>query len=96
MDSDTINDIPVQELKNLENISQRTINLCDDNSINTLREIIKFNKNNSGFLSLRTCGDKTNRELLKICEKYEFQHFIDLVDEDSSSLKSVDKNYTYK
>lgn len=91
MDSLTIIDIPIQQLRILENLSQRTINICNDNGINTLEEILKLKKENFKFSSLRNCGVKTDSELLHLCDKYENYHFLNSIEDTDNSEDSLVK-----
>lgn len=66
----TILDIPIKKLGLHENLSKRTINICIGNGIMSLRDILTFHRQNSGFHSLKNIGDKSNSELITICSKY--------------------------
>ncbi len=65
--------IDLLTLAGIEDISVRSYNVCIDAGLNSLRRIIQYYYNNrrNGFLSIRNCGNKSNRELIKICLKYE-------------------------
>jgi hypothetical protein len=68
---DTITDnMSIYELKIVEKLTVRSINVCEYNSLATINDIVKFYNENGTFLKLRNCGQKTNEELIHIAEKY--------------------------
>ena len=60
----------IEELKDLENLSERTKNVCIEDSLDTLYKLIHYYQLNASFLSIRNCGLKTNKELIEVAEKY--------------------------
>ena len=60
----------IQILKDIENLSERSFNVCDFSRLNTLSDIVQYYKENGTFIKLKNCGQKSNEELLTIAEKY--------------------------
>jgi hypothetical protein len=60
----------IQILKDIENLSERSFNVCYYSGLNTISDIVQFYKENGTFIKLRNCGQKSNQELLNIAEKY--------------------------
>ena len=54
----------------MEDLSERTKNVCTEDSLDTLFKLIHYYQLNNSFLSIRNCGLKTNRELIDVAEKY--------------------------
>lgn len=69
-DSISLINYHIEELKDLENLSERTKNVCIEDSLDTLYKLIHYYQLNNAFLSIRNCGMKTNRELIGVAEKY--------------------------
>lgn len=51
-------------------ISVRSYHSCRSAEINTIKDLIKYYVEFDSFLKLRMCGEKSNLELIKICEIY--------------------------
>jgi len=60
----------IEELKDLEDLSERTKNVCIEDSLDTLFKLIQYYQENESFLSIHNCGLKTNKELTEMVEKY--------------------------
>ncbi|PLW96239.1 MAG: hypothetical protein C0593_12165 [Marinilabiliales bacterium] len=60
----------ISELKEMENLSERTRNVCIADSIPTLYKIVEYYFKYGTFKDLRNCGAKTNTELIRISEKF--------------------------
>ena len=69
-DSISLINYHIEELKDLEDLSERTKNVCTDDSLDTLFKLIHYYQLNNSFLSIRNCGLKTNKELVGVAEKY--------------------------
>jgi hypothetical protein len=69
-DSISLINYHIEELKDLEDLSERTKNVCIDDSLDTLYKLIHYFQLNTSFLSIRNCGLKTNKELIGLAEKY--------------------------
>ncbi|MDP4291020.1 MAG: sigma factor-like helix-turn-helix DNA-binding protein [Bacteroidota bacterium] len=69
-DSVSLINYHIEELKDLENLSERTKNVCIEDSLDTLFKLIQYYQRNKSFLSIRNCGLKTNKELIGVAEKY--------------------------
>jgi hypothetical protein len=64
-------DMSIRQLYIVENLSQRSLNVCIDANLKTLTDILNYRHTNSEFLHLKNCGQNSNEELLQICEKYD-------------------------
>ncbi len=60
----------IEELAKIENLSNRFINVCSDNDIFSLSELLDFYKKHKEFRRFRNVGSKLNKELIDVCEKY--------------------------
>lgn len=60
----------ISELKEMENLSERTRNVCVADSLPTLYKIVEYFFKYGTFKDLRNCGAKTNNELTRVSEKY--------------------------
>ena len=63
--------ISLKELTELENLSVRSSNVCEWNGLNDLQGILNYFWDNNNFFGLRNCGQKSNTELIELCQKYE-------------------------
>lgn len=70
MENEVIN-ISIDELFKIENLSARSKNVCEWNSLNDINSILIYYWENGDFRKLRSCGQKSNMELVDICKKYE-------------------------
>lgn len=60
----------IDEIYKNEPISVRSYHVCKYNGLETLKEIIKFYRENKSFDKLRNCGNKSNQELTELYNKY--------------------------
>lgn len=60
----------IEELLKKENLSERTRNVCLDESIDTLYKIVAYYFKHGDFKIIRNCGEKTNTELISLSQKY--------------------------
>ena len=66
----------IQDLRILEGLSVRSLNVCISEKITTLKELLEFQKNNRhNFAMIRNCGRMSDKELVGICEKYRNYNF---------------------
>jgi len=65
------NDLTLEEVALLEDLSVRSINVCQSQGINSLKELLTHFYNNKSFLDIRNCGLKSEKELIDICNKYD-------------------------
>lgn len=63
--------ISLEQLTKVENLSVRSYNLCEWNELNDLTAILSYYWENNDFLRLRNCGRKSNIELIELCKRYE-------------------------
>lgn len=70
----------LEELLKTFELSQRSFNLCTDNNINTVKEMIEYFIKHKSFENLRNCGTKSNNELIQICKDFlEFDEYKQLI-----------------
>jgi hypothetical protein len=60
----------IEELQKIDNLSERTKNVCTEESIDTLFRILSYYREHGTFRKLRNCGLKTDLELVTLSEKY--------------------------
>lgn len=65
-----MNDLKLDDLRIIESLSVRTYNICSDNGLESLQDIVAFYLKNHTFKKLRNCGTKSDAELKLICDKY--------------------------
>lgn len=73
--NEEITNIGLKELSGIEKLDSRTYNICEDNDLTDLKTILQYFLENSSFKKLRNCGDKSNQELINICNKYKYSIF---------------------
>jgi len=60
----------IEELKRMENLSERTKNVCIEGSLDTLFKILYYYLERYTFRDIRNCGLKTDMELINMSKKY--------------------------
>ena len=60
----------IEEIYYSKYISARSLNICNDNNLKDLNAIVKYYQEHKTFGNLKNCGEKINRELIKLCLKY--------------------------
>jgi hypothetical protein len=60
----------IEELQKIDNLSERTKNVCFEDSIDTLFKILSYYREHGTFRKIRNCGLKTDLELVTLSEKY--------------------------
>jgi len=60
----------IEELKRMENLSERTKNVCIEGSLDTLFKILYYFLERNSFRDIRNCGLKTDMELINLSKKY--------------------------
>ncbi len=60
----------IEELKRMENLSERTKNVCSEGSLDTLFKILYYFLERNTFRDIRNCGLKTDMELINLSKKY--------------------------
>lgn len=60
----------IEELKRMENLSERTKNVCFEGSLDTLFKILYYFLERNTFRDIRNCGLKTDIELINLSKKY--------------------------
>lgn len=60
----------IEELKRMENLSERTKNVCIEGSLDTLFKILYYYLERNTFCDIRNCGLKTDQELVTLSKKY--------------------------
>lgn len=59
------------ELRNRENLSVRSFNICRYNKLKTLSDILAYYNKHKSFENLRNCGRRSNEELISLCKKHQ-------------------------
>lgn len=75
-DKKHISNYSLEQLTEIEELSIRSQNVCENVNLNSLKAIIYYYKKNGDFLKVRNCGRKSNNELIEVCKKYK-EFFID-------------------
>jgi len=65
-----IKNISLEELRDAHNLSVRSLNACQNRGLNDLHSLLNYFSENKNFMRLRSCGNKSNDELIAICERY--------------------------
>lgn len=60
----------VEELQQMESLSQRALNVCYEGALDTLFKILYYYLEHTTFREIRNCGLKTNIELIDLSKKY--------------------------
>ena len=81
----------IEEIYNSEDISVRSMNVCNYNGLTDLSAILKYYQENKTFDKLRNCGSKSNKELIELCLKYNAFENIDNLNfrTNETSLNSI-------
>ena len=80
----------IEELKVINNLSERTKKVCINSSLDNLYKILGYHFRNRSFRQVRNCGEKTNNELQAMSEYY-VRHFNINPDE----LEQDEDNYLF-
>src|SRR6185312_11774421 len=91
-----VEDISLDDLEKTDWISVRAINICKNNRLTGLNDIISFYRKHGSFKKLESCGDKTEKELSEICKKLS-NHSLDLIIEEikeRDELKKLVREFT--
>ena len=81
----------IEEIKLSEDLSERTKNVCLKGSLDTLYKILAYYLKNENFKKTRTCGEKTNLELITLAKKYIAAYDINL-----DNLEMNDENIIFE
>jgi hypothetical protein len=63
-------DITLEYLFDVEYFTERGLNICKNQGLMNLKQILEYYNKYGTFNNIRNCGKKTNDELIEICEKY--------------------------
>lgn len=85
-----VEDISLDDLEKADWISVRAINVCRNNRLTGLNNIISFYRKHGSFKNLENCGDKTEKELSEICKKFS-NHSLDVIIEEIKERDEVKK-----
>ena len=85
-----VEDISLDDLEKTDWISVRAINVCRNNRLTGLNNIISFYRKHGSFKNLENCGDKTEKELSEICKKFS-NHSLDVIIEGIKERDEVKK-----
>jgi hypothetical protein len=72
----------IEELKVINNLSERTKKVCLNGSLDNLFKILTYYFKNRSFKQVKNCGDKTNQELIEMSKKYINEYEVSLSDLD--------------
>ena len=82
--------IRLEDIREKEQISLRTLYCCKSADIATVDQLIAFYNNNSTFTRMNQCGLITHYELLKICLKYiQPGDYIDINDKEFKKVLKI-------
>ncbi len=65
------NDIPIEDCIYNDYLSMRSYNICRFNELMTIDQVISYYKEHGSFRELRSCGQKSDDELIELCKKYD-------------------------
>lgn len=87
----TVVDLTLEQLNEREWMSVRAFNICKDNGIKSLLQLISIYNQRKSFLDFRNCGIKTEKELIEICVRYRdsFQRQILVDSSEDNSTKLI-------
>jgi hypothetical protein len=60
----------IEQIYYYKSLSVRSFNVCNNNGIKDLTEILSHYNNYGTFINIRNCGVKSNEELIDFCLKY--------------------------
>jgi hypothetical protein len=87
-------EMTIQEIYFVEDINVRSFNICVSNELNDLEKILNYYRENKTFLNLRTCGKKSNDELITLCLKYNKRYNQTLKIKPENYLISIISNFS--
>lgn len=82
----------LDDLKKKVALSVRSYNVCYGSSLNSIEEIKEFYLKFGSFLSIRNCGEKSNKELISLSEKY-INNELSFEEEKEEEKESDKQNY---
>lgn len=99
-----LKDILIKDLFDSIELSVRSYNVCSNQGLTNVEELISYLKDNGDFLKLRSSGRKTDKELRELCERFVTKEELedsfnqkDILDAylslDQSQRHLVEKNY---
>ncbi len=80
----------IEELKEINNLSERTKKVCINSSLDNLYKILGYHFRNRSFRQVRNCGEKTNNELQTMSDYYIRQYNIN-----PDELEQDEDNYLF-
>ncbi len=69
--------ITIDEIYDKEDMSVRSYHICKDNNFYYVSDLISFYHKNKSFDKLRSCGQKSSKELVNICNKFQIRNSTD-------------------
>ncbi|MBS1735135.1 MAG: hypothetical protein JST21_08160 [Bacteroidetes bacterium] len=88
-----VEDISLDDLEKSDWISVRAINICKNNRLTGLNDIITFYRKHGSFKNLQSCGEKTEKELSEICKKFS-NHSLDVIIQEIKERDEIKKLVT--
>jgi len=93
---DVKENISLEQLTKIENLSVRSANVCEWNELKDLTAILSYYWEYSDFLGLRNCGQKSNIELIELCKRYENFVIKPIIDAPVNPLQKQLENLTVR
>jgi hypothetical protein len=86
----------IDKIYKKEEISIRSYNVCKSNQLYCVEDLKRYYYKNKSFEKLRNCGEKSNKELIEICNKYQGEFLDNLQNEieKRNPLKNIILNLT--
>ena len=86
-------DISLEDLATKHDLTARSINICLDSGLTSLKRILDFYETNKSFMFIRKCGSKTDKELIELCKKYhDWKPIIEIADNTGLYDKTFQNN----
>ena len=80
----------IPEICLTEILSTRTYNICINNNLIKLDDIIKYYEINKSFYKIKNCGRRSNEELIDVCLKYKnTDYFKSLLTNDKKNISEI-------
>lgn len=70
MSTQSYSDVDIFKLLMEEGLSTRAEQVCQEAGINNLQELLDFYEQYNTFTVIHNCGERTNDELVELCEKF--------------------------
>lgn len=81
--------ISLLKLAELENLSVRAVNVCNNAELENLADILYYFLEHKTFKKIRNCGNNTDLELLEVCNKYIDGYVLPNIENDSVKIEPI-------